>query len=185
MLQTASKSIYTSLPSIKNKIPSHTASNEKQINDAPRAGQHWQIQSVFFNFPKAEKTEAIIIVGGEAEFIIQLLIGGLIVAEQKFLETAPATASSTPMRLVGSLEPFVPAIVNPGQDVTIAYSLVSYAVDLTIETGSGITVLNYVLEAGESSAAGGISTIGSSRLPHLHVPPSGPNMDPNTKNLIP
>lgn len=139
-----------------------TTSNTVQVNTAPRAGQQWNISNVFFQFPEAIKEEksglASEFVPLEYEFDISMLIGGVVVAEQKFIELGVVKPEvSFPSPIVGSLEPFAPAIVYPGQSIEITYRVsVSSKEPFPVfsgvpvgemTTGLGNLLLNYSLYA--------------------------------------
>jgi len=99
------------------------------VNDAPRAKQTWMIGNVFFNFPHATKSPEKGVPENRyliCEFEISMLIGGVEVASQKFIELTgkeSATPAFEKFHAVGSLEPYQPAVVYPGQDVRFIITL--------------------------------------------------------------
>ena len=101
--------------------------NVVTINDSPRAGQWWEIQGAYFEFPNANKS-GIFFGGsnreGEFELAIKLAIGGISVAKQIFVTRAPKVIEpGEKWPLVGNLEAFLPMVVYPGQNITITYEL--------------------------------------------------------------
>jgi hypothetical protein len=132
---------------ISKKI--QAAEETLSVNDAPRAGQAWYISSVFFSFPNATKNLVPTFAGEKCEYIftIEFYIGSVKVAEQQILETQEKE-ESTPLHIVGSLEPFIPATAYAGQDVRIIYRISTSLAKGAITTSTGTVIINYLLKIG-------------------------------------
>lgn len=141
--------------------------NSVQLNDAPRAGQWWEIVSVFYKFPEPE--EELHTFGGppakarkrtDLELTISLILNQVIVAEQliqlpklqKF-KTRAEWENFKPEQsypIVGAIEPFGSTILYPGNGLEIEYSMsglsnTSFSVNNYIgsRSGSGLFVVTY------------------------------------------
>lgn len=145
------KTIQLAAPNIEALFPKVEAEKELVVNTAPRAGQSWNIENVFFTFPGAEKNPDETTSGPtEFEFEIKMFIGGLEVASQKFLEAGQRGPSEgkTPFHVLGSLEPFAGATVYPGQDIRFLYRIEKNGTKDAMVTGfNAKIVVNYSLNA--------------------------------------
>lgn len=121
------------------------------VNDAPRAGQAWGIDSCYFNFPVAKKSNEDILTGLPLEqiFFINMSVGGLEVATQEFIErgkTNEPEIRESRIPATGSLEPITPTSVYPGQSLEIEYGISkSLQPGGGMETGTGLIVITYHL----------------------------------------
>jgi len=115
------------------------------INTAPKAGQLWKLESIYFEFPSAvhaanaEKGEPI-------QFRIKVTTGGITIAKQTFDTTAPQGTGNSKYALVGNLEAFYRNAIYPGQDITITWELEfpgPEAPFATAETLVGQAILTY------------------------------------------
>jgi hypothetical protein len=106
----------------------NTDTKSTTLNSSPRAGQSWRLESIYFEFPLAEKS-AIIFGGatqaGEFEFSVKLIIGGVISAKQTFIAKAEKVLEEPGEKwaIVGNLEAFSNHVVYAGQDITIETEL--------------------------------------------------------------
>lgn len=143
------KTIVLTAPNIKSKPGEGFREQILAVNDSPRAGQEWHIGNVFFNFPLASRSLTQNLSGEVVTygFHIRLLIGGVVVAEQAFLESQTKPGEGQQQFIaVGSLEPFIPAIVHAGQNVEIEYTMGSNNPAFGMfSTGQGSIVINYNL----------------------------------------
>lgn len=122
------------------------------VNTAPRAGQDWEILSATFRFPEAKRNNVYVLPGVRVTFtfVISMLVGGVVVAEQEFIETQntdePKEEPEIPMHILGSLEPFAPPIVYPGQSLDFQYLISkNVAGALFAQSGPGLITVQYNL----------------------------------------
>jgi hypothetical protein len=149
------RTLVQQLPGIKIGAPAkpeiRKASGATVLNDSPRAGQSWEVQGIYFEFPEANKTW-----GGqigstgnsEFEFIIQLVIGGVICAKQIFVAISTVTdPEETAWPLVGNMESFQANTVYGGQTVEIRteIKLINNVSGGFVETKVGKVILSYIL----------------------------------------
>lgn len=117
------------------------------VDTAPRAGQKWQIQSAYYNFPHATKFDGSVFTGKKLEYTfgIRMLIDGVEVAQQRLLESALSNEpeeETTPLNALGSLEPFAPAILHAGGSLAFEYYIeISATSAPTINTGEGAFIV--------------------------------------------
>lgn len=126
------KTIIQALPSIttpevgnerSGNVFSYGVSNNVILNDAPRSGQSWNLESIYFSFPQATQLKPWEFSTTEfsVQFFINLKIGSRTVAEQifKFGETKEGQR----LNPVGNLEAFSPNVVYPAESIAIEYKL--------------------------------------------------------------
>lgn len=151
MMTVGTRQIVMGCPNIETKLNTPNAQNSVTANDAPRSGQQWAISSVAFKFPNAQHNNFNAIANLELEFTfaITLVVNGVQVASQEFLENSRAVNEGSKefkMHILGSLEPFAPAIVFPGQSLIVEYAVGMNTLTANIASGQGgLVVVTYDL----------------------------------------
>lgn len=145
------KTIQITAPNIGTGVNKNVVRNVVTANDAPRAGQQWNIDSVYFNFSEAQKTNENVLAGLplEQKFIISMSLGGVTVATQEIIErgktdTPEVVESAIPA--LGALEPITPAILYPGMNLGIEYRVSkNLGPGGNLSSGVGLIVITYHL----------------------------------------
>lgn len=147
------KTARLSCPNIEAFGPNKlVARNSVTLNDAPRAGQAWELSSLYYSFPGAKRNNTNILTGLKLQFSfnLSLVLGGVEIASQQYLESQnanePKEEENIEMHVLGSLEPRAPAVLYAGMGLTLNYSVSKNAVSTTaIESGDGFLVITYNL----------------------------------------
>jgi hypothetical protein len=139
--QIGPKTAYIPCPRIVTSFGVETVENSVTLNDAPRAGQAWDLSSVTYRFPNAFHDNKGLVVGAALEFIfgIEMIKGAVQIATQEILESG-VSANETkefPMHLIGALEPFVPTRVFAGEGLNFNYKVATKMKNGIIDTGTG------------------------------------------------
>jgi hypothetical protein len=126
--------------------------NSVTLNDAPRAGQAWDISSVYYSFPGAQRNNTNLFTGLKLQFNfnLSLVLAGVEVASQLYTESQnsnePAEETEIPMHVLGSLEPRQSAVLYAGMGLVFNYSVSKNAAGTTfIQSGNGFLVITYDL----------------------------------------
>lgn len=169
-----SKSSILSAKSISSlNFAGNPSTSSVHMNDAPRAGQTWNISSVFYQF--TEMSEELHTFGGPpskarkssaTELTISMALNGIIVAEQiinlpklQSFKTRAEWENFKPESypIVGAIEPFGGTILYPGNGLEIFYSLeglraTGFGVNNYIGTtsGTGTFYVTYNLASSKS-----------------------------------
>lgn len=147
------KTARLSCPSIDTfGVNKFVGSNSVALNDAPRAGQAWEIQSVYYSFPEASRNNKNLFTGLKLQFTfsIALILAGVEIASQEYLENQnsnePKEEEKIPMHILGSLEPRSPAMLFAGMGLAFNYIIGKNASGVTgSESGPGFIVVTYDL----------------------------------------
>lgn len=131
-------SLQIAVPNLVTPALKFETFREFLVNTAPKAGQHWAIENVYFSFPLAFKAvEAAVSESVEFELEIAMFIGSLEVASQKFLELGQRGEAEGAFHAQGSLEPFIPATVFPGQAINFKIRVATNNTLSSMGTGQG------------------------------------------------